>query len=138
MKLVIASLGALFVGLFASTTLHASTCTHNSFRMGWDAAKQACDDIITGWIPMPVERGVHGYAPGISMHAPIPEPEVTCSLTQVVKCKNAMAQYLRSDEGQACGSLIRENARLSARASGSADQAYSIWRGYVTTTCNMR
>jgi len=138
MKLIIASLGALFVGLFASTTLHADTCTNKAFNMGWDAAKQACDDIITGWIPLAIERHVSGYAAGLAMHEPIPEPERTCTLAQVVECKNAMAQYLRSNEGQACGNLVRENAKLSARASGSSDQAYTVWRGYVTNTCNMR
>ena len=123
MKTILANATLLVSGLLVSTVAHAD-CTSNPFQMGYDAARQACDDIAQMYVPV--------------YQAPAgPTPETTCSLEDVVQCKNAMAQFLRVHP--ACGNLIAQNVPLTDPSTGaSRGNAASIWRAYVTTTCNLR
>ncbi|MDC0742150.1 hypothetical protein [Polyangium mundeleinium] len=122
----------LIAGLFTSAAADAA-CTSNPFRMGWDAAKQACEDIAQGYTPMP--WGYRRSASGDFI--PIPEPERTCSWQDVVECKNAAAQYLRRFQNHGCARLIRRNERLTSSRGTPIGTAQGVWRTYVNTTCNM-
>ncbi len=127
MKNIIATAGILFGSLLVSATVRAD-CTSNPFRMGWDAANQACDDIASGYVPTYPELIQQESGEG-----KMPTPERSCSTSDVIRCKNAMAQYLRSGEGRACGRLIRRDEPLE---NSPGDTAGQVWRNYVVTTCN--
>lgn len=127
MKNVIASTGMLFASLLVSATVSAD-CTHDPFRLGWDAARQACDDIASGYVPY---RSYYDASKG--SYLSLPTPERSCSPSDVIQCKNAMAQYLRGEEGSLCGSLIERNEPIE---SGPGKTARQVWRSYVLVTCN--
>jgi hypothetical protein len=132
MKTGIAKVAMSIASLSVSAAARAD-CTTNPFQMGWDAANQACEDIAQGWVPEPWEASAESR-----IGEPGATPERTCTSTDVIQCKNAMAQYLRSSAGAGCADLIRRNVTLkdpvTGSPSGTADQT---WRNYVTTTCNL-
>jgi hypothetical protein len=128
MKTMMASATILITGLLASSSADAD-CTSNPFKMGWDAASEACTDIANGWVP--------GPPMGERYAEPAESPERTCSAQDVIRCKNAMAQYLRSHHGSGCANLIKRNVSLSGPSGGTGNRARDTWRNYVTTTCNM-
>ncbi|MDI1448685.1 hypothetical protein [Polyangium sp. 6x1] len=132
MKITWTGAALLIAGLFTSAVADAA-CTTNPFKMGWDAANQACEDIAQGYTPMP--WGYHRDSHGTLI--PLPEPERTCTWQQVVECKNAAAQYLRRFQNHGCARLIRRNARLTSAIGTPTGTAQQVWRTYVNTTCNL-
>ncbi len=113
----------LGMALIASSALVSgqaqAACTHNAFRLGYDAAELACMEIV------------NGYAP--AFHAP--ERERTCSYDQVIVCKNAMAQYRREHHG--CDHLIDHNTTVYDADGHPIGNARDIWFRWMSTTCNM-
>ncbi|MDI1429914.1 hypothetical protein [Polyangium sorediatum] len=132
MKSIWMGAALLIAGLFTSAAADAA-CTSNPFRMGWDAANQACEDIAQGYTPMP--WGHRRLSSGEIV--PIPEPERTCSWQAVVECKNAGAQYLRRFQNHRCAQLIRRDVRLTSSRGTPIGTAQQVWRTYLNTTCNM-
>lgn len=124
MKITMTAIAMIF-GILTTAAIAEAECTRNPFQMGWDAAKFACDDISSNYVPLPYSsRTIAGHA----------TPERTCSVEDVVRCKNAMAQYLRRHH--ACSSLIRRDVRLYDAYGNSTGTAQDVWRTYVLTTCN--
>lgn len=122
----IITLGMPLLAVLSTAAVVRADCTTNAFRLGRDAAKQACDDIVGGYYPAPSYQ-----APVISGEA---TPERTCTLEDEVDCKNAMSQYTR--EHPACGDLIARNIPLYDQYSGEArGSAGETWRTYMRRSC---
>src|SRR5262249_32962514 len=120
MKNVIASTAVVIASVLVSVGVRAD-CTRNPFALGWDAARQACDDIASGFLPR-APRGREGAS-----------PERPCSSNDVIRCKNAMAQFLRDRQGRECARLIDRDVPVENAPGNTAGQ---VWRNYVMTTCN--
>lgn len=115
--------------LSVSSAAHAF-CTTNPGQMGWDAAKNACEDILNGYVPDPWGRAQKDFSGELVF-----EPEKVCSIRQVVTCKNAMSQYAR--RYPACGHLIATRAEVVSPDGTVLGTADDIWRTYVFQTCNL-
>lgn len=127
MKSIIANATILGAGLLVSVVASAD-CTRDPFRLGWDSADLACNDIARGWIPGPSARGERGEGP---------TPETVCTTNDIVRCKQAMAQYLRDPRGSGCASLIRRNVRLRSPFSETeTETASQVWARWVDLSCN--